>query len=542
MSSEADHGRASPPNDGEEVVALRARSYPGLGLPSVGGHRPNSLGKNISANLLSNGWSTLLSLVLTPVYVRLLGVESYGLIGFYLSWVAILGILDMAISATALRELAWLSARPQERAMMPPLLRTLEVVYWAIVGVLGIGLFASAWLYGPTWLHSKNLSPELVRGALMLMSLSLVVQVPSGLYIGGLMGLQRQVECSALIALFGTVRGVGAVLALSEVYPDIRIFFLWQLAASALQTFVLRWALWTGLRMDDSRPKFSFKMLQSVKGFAGGMVLITGLSVVMTQADKLILSRVVSLEVFGFYMLAWTVASGLYRIATPLTLAFGPHFTELVSRGDDQTLAKRVRLASQLMNVVVLPPAALLVFLSNRILFAWIGDQAVAVAAAPILAITVVGTALSACSYPALSILYSKKQLRPVIAVNVAAVVVLLPLLIVAAIRYGVLAGAVCWGFYGLTTYIAYQISGLRDIPETQPVLTRLLDFAAPCAASLAVAGIARYWLGSMEGRLAFGIVLGFCVVLGWFAALFVCTDLLTNALIKLKWKTSPTL
>ena len=71
----------------------------------------NSLSKNISANLLSNVWLVVLLLLVTPMYVWFLGVESYALIGFYSSWVAILGILDTGISATAMREIAWLEAR-----------------------------------------------------------------------------------------------------------------------------------------------------------------------------------------------------------------------------------------------------------------------------------------------------------------------------------------------------------------------------------------------------------------------------------------------
>ena len=83
--------------------------------------------KNVSANLLANAWSTALALLLTPWYVRLLGVESYALIGFYVSWVAMLGILDTGISATALREIAWLWARPDDRRQAGTLLRSLEV-------------------------------------------------------------------------------------------------------------------------------------------------------------------------------------------------------------------------------------------------------------------------------------------------------------------------------------------------------------------------------------------------------------------------------
>ena len=183
------------------------------------------LGKNISANILSNIWLTLLMLVLTPLYIFLLGVESYGLIGFYLSWVAILGILDVSISLTAVTEIAWRSARPEMKKTIPVLLKSLELAYWIIILVLGFGILIGAWFFGAGWFEAKSLSPDVIRDALMLMAVSLVVQIPSGLYIGGLMGLQRQVECSSLLAIFGTLRGLGSIMVLWFVSSDFTVFF-----------------------------------------------------------------------------------------------------------------------------------------------------------------------------------------------------------------------------------------------------------------------------------------------------------------------------
>lgn len=496
------------------------------------------LGKNISANLLSNAWLTTVTLLFTPLYIRFLGVESYGLIGFYLSWIAVLGILDTGISATAAREMAWLAARLEEKEKIPSLLRSMEVIYWCIILILGVGIMVWAWFFGAGWFQTKNLPPELVRDTLMLMAVSLVVQVPSGLYVGGLMGLQQQVECSGFLALFGTVRGLGAVVVLWKICPDIRAFFLWQIVACVIQTWVMRWLLWKRVRIVRCPARFSLGILHSVKVFAGGMVLITVLGIVMTQADKMILSRVVSLEMFGFYMLAWTVASGLLRVGTPLIQAFGPRFTELVSMGDDKTLAKQVRLASQLMSALILPPAALIVFLSKPILFAWTGNQAVAIGASPILAVMVVGTVLSTCSYPALSILYSRKKLGPVIVANLASLVVLLPLLIAAIVHFGVMGAVFCWGLYGLTQYTVYQVYGLHGIPNAGLISSILRDFIAPCVVSLVVACMVAYLLSKVEGNLILVTLLGFGLIAGWLAALLVCKDLLKIVVEKLKWNT----
>ena len=164
--------------------------------------------------------------------------------------------------------------------------------------------------------------------------------------------------------------------------------------------------------MDGYPAKFSLAMLQSTKGFMGAAALIAVLGIIMAQADKMILTRLITLEAFGFYMLAWAVASGFSRLATPLIQAFSPRFTELVSKGEEKVLAEQFCIASQLMSVLTIPPAAMIFFFSEPIMFAWLSSQVAAEGSAPILAILVLGTVLSSCSFPAVSILYSRKQLR----------------------------------------------------------------------------------------------------------------------------------
>ena len=182
--------------------------------------------KNISVSLISNLWQALLLFLLTPLYLKLLGIESYGLIGFYLSWVTIIGIIDTGLSATTSREITWLSTNAQTSKEIPNLLRSIEIIYWIGIICLGFGLFILAWIFGNQWFKSLIISPEIVRQVLILMIFSLVVQIPNGLYISGLMGLQQQVKSSLVLMVFGSFRGIGAVLIIWLIAPDIRFFFL----------------------------------------------------------------------------------------------------------------------------------------------------------------------------------------------------------------------------------------------------------------------------------------------------------------------------
>tara|TARA_B110000008_G_C16967960_1_gene562775 strand:- start:1503 stop:3002 length:1500 start_codon:yes stop_codon:yes gene_type:complete len=496
------------------------------------------LGKNISANILSNIWLTLLMLVLTPLYIFLLGVESYGLIGFYLSWVAILGILDVSISLTAVTEIAWRSARPEMKKTIPVLLKSLELAYWLIILVLGFGILIGAWFFGAGWFEAKSLSPDVIRDALMLMAVSLVVQIPSGLYIGGLMGLQRQVECSSLLAIFGTLRGLGSIMVLWFVSSDLYSFFLWQIIITLLQTGVLRWSLWRRIDTSEQSAHFSAKMLLTVKEYIGAIMLIGVLGMLLSQADKMILSRMASLEDLGFYMLAWSVALGFSRIATPLINAFSPRFTELVATGDEDGLANQLCVASQFMSVLIIPPAALLVFLSEPILLIWIGNEITAEGTASILTIMVLGTMFSSCAFPSLSILYSRKQLRPVVALNLLCVICLIPLLILSVYYFNTIGAAYMWSIYGIFFYFGCQIIGLRGLPNTTIFSSTLKNFVIPLCVAFSVAGISAYWLSEIKSNLIFVSLFLLSLIIGWFSALLSCRELRKIVLKERMWNT----
>ena len=64
---------------------------------------------NLVSNLLGNVWTALLAFALLPVIIRFLGVQQYGLIGFFTSLQALVILFDAGMSTTLNRWLARLS-------------------------------------------------------------------------------------------------------------------------------------------------------------------------------------------------------------------------------------------------------------------------------------------------------------------------------------------------------------------------------------------------------------------------------------------------
>ena len=61
---------------------------------------------NLVANFAGQGWTAIMVLAFVPLYLKFLGIEAYGLIGFYAMLQAAFQILDLGLSQTINREMA----------------------------------------------------------------------------------------------------------------------------------------------------------------------------------------------------------------------------------------------------------------------------------------------------------------------------------------------------------------------------------------------------------------------------------------------------
>ncbi len=476
------------------------------------------LRRNVLANFAGRGWLALMNLLFVPVYIRYLGPEAYGLIGLFASLWAVLSLLDLGLSATLNRELARMSADDRAGRAARDLVRTLELIYWGTGAVIGAGVLLAAPL-AARWVNTERLPASAVRQSLLLMGMVMALSWPFALYSGGLLGLQRQVLLNGINIGVATVRGVGAVLVLALVSPTVQAFFGWQLLVAALRTVLTGRALWRSLPSVGERARFRRTHLNRIWRFAVGLSGIAVLSVILTQLDKLVLSRLLSLEMFGYYALAAVVAASLECVVSPLFAAMFPRFSRLVATGDRHELARLYHRACQLMALLVLPVAVMVSLFSEELLRIWTRDAVTVAHTHRLVSLLIAGSALNALVNLPYALQLAHGWTTLALWQNVVAVVLLVPLLIGASLRYGGTGAAVVW----IVLNGGYVLFGV-------PVMhTRLLpgeqwrwygqDVAMPLAAALAVILPARLAFPAQLGAPAAVGLLGLILLLGVAAA-----------------------
>lgn len=442
--------------------------------------------RNVVANYLGQGWTALMQFAFVPLYLSYLGVEAFGLIGVFTMLQAWMMLLDLGMTPTLNREMARFTAGSHSARSINDLLRTLEWICVAMAaGIVLVIWAASGWL-ASDWLQPGALPVSSVADAIGLMGIVIALRFVEGIYRGALMGLQRQVFFNAFNALNATLRAAGAVAVLIWVSPTIEAFFIWQACASLFAVAGLALATHRTLPAIDTAARFSKQALLDVRHFAGGMIATTLLALLLTQIDKVLLSRLISLEAFGYYTLAATVASALTLLATPVTQAVYPRLTELATTGDGDALADLYHRSAQAVTVLCAPPALIMILLPEVLLRTWTGDAALSAHTAPLLALLAAGTFLNGLMYMPYMLQLAHGWSGFAVRVNLVAVSVLIPAILWATPRYGATGAA--WAWVALNTgYVTIGIHFMfRRILPSEKMKWYIKDVLIPVAAAAA--------------------------------------------------------
>jgi O-antigen/teichoic acid export membrane protein len=310
-----------------------------------------------------------------------------------------------------------------------------------------------------------------------------------------------------------TIRGVGAVAVLAWVSPTLRAFFAWQGLISALSLVLMALATYSSL--PGAGGRWSTKAMRSVWRFAGGMIGITFLTLLLTQVDKILLSRLLTLHDYGHYALAATVAGGLYMLVSPIAQAWYPRLSALHAAGDRAALARVYHQGAQLVTVILGSVAVVLVVFAEPILNLWIRDPALADRTAPLLALLALGNLLNGLMWIPYQTQLAFGWTALMIRINIAAVLVIVPAILWVTPHYGSEGAAAAW----VALNAGYLVIGVqfmyRRVLSDEKRRWYVEDILRPLSAASIVALVLRWVLPIPESAAwqAIGMLLAFGLV-----------------------------
>ncbi|MDG0835887.1 oligosaccharide flippase family protein [Roseateles saccharophilus] len=406
-----------------------------------------SLKKNILANYISQIYVTLIGIVMVPLYVSYMGAEAYGLVGFFAMLQAWFQLLDMGLTPTMSRETARFNGGATDAMNLRRLLRALEGVF---IGTALLGALAMAFAAGQiasNWLNVRELSLVEVRHAVILIGIIVALRWACGLYRGAISGFERLVWLSALNSAVATARFVLVIPFFIYVGTTPTEFFSYQLTVALLELMVLVVQTYRLMPKSESGidAPWDWAPLRGVLKFSLSIAFTSSVWVMVTQTDKLLLSRILPLADYAYFTLAVLMASGVMIISGPISVALVPRLTRLHAERDETGLVRLYRNATQLVAVIAIPATLVLALFSKQVLWAWTGNAEVAEKAAPILTMYALGNGFLVLAAFPYYLQFAQGNLKLHLIGNILFVLALIPALIWASMTFGVMGAGWAW-------------------------------------------------------------------------------------------------
>jgi O-antigen/teichoic acid export membrane protein len=337
--------------------------------------------RNVLANLLGGGWLMVLTVAITPMQVNLLGIEAYGIVAFISTLQVAFTAVEMGLSSTLTRELA--ADCSASKRDSNDLIRTASTLYWLSAGVMGVALFLLAGPMVQRWFNASALDPQLIERSLQVIAFYLALRWPVSLYTGLLTGLQRMDVLNVVKVSTATLRLAGGIAVLA-LWQSLYAFLLWTALNALIEVVAFGVACRRAHPTMPWRPGIAWSKLKQVWRFSVSMNALSILALLIVQMDRLLISKMLTLEELGYYNLAITASSVISLTVAAVSTAVLPSLAAAYGHGTQDELARRCDRADRLMLGLVSPVAFALIFYSEPILSLWINPEAAAEAARPL--------------------------------------------------------------------------------------------------------------------------------------------------------------
>jgi O-antigen/teichoic acid export membrane protein len=464
--------------------------------------QPVGIRANVAANYFGQIYAAGTGFAFVPVFIRYLGTEAYGLIAVFAIVQTSATLLDMGMRPTLAREMARHGAGGRDAQFSRDLLRTAEILSSCVALVVTFAAWAaSAWL-AAHWLEANRLPQGTVAHALTGMGAICALRLVENVYVGSIVGLQRQVTQCIISCSLMTARAVGGVVVLALVAPDIETFFRWQVLVSLVAIPAYGLVVYRSLSPAPRAAGFSWSLVAELWKFSGGVTANSLLTLLLTQLDKILLSARIPLQQFSYYAVASTLNSALYMLAIPISAAFYPSFAEHSTRNDVDGLRLKYHQAAKLMATIMGSAAMVLGIFAATALQTWTGDGDVTAHATPFLRVLALGTLLNGFVGVPYQLQLATGWTSLTVRVNVAAVSVLAPALFLVIPRYGAIGAAWIWVALNLGYLIFYIHFMHRRLLPTEKWRWYGQDVLLPAAAGALAAVVCRACLPEPSSKI----------------------------------------
>jgi len=326
-------------------------------------------GSNVSVLLVR----VVITFVMTPVYLRVLGVYDYGIWEILVALTGYMGILDIGIKPTVGRFVA------RFHALEDPA-ETQRVFSTATLTMLLIGLLGGLLLLGGSWAWFTFFAPAHYEPRYaILLSLVAITLLAQFLYLvveGALEGFQSFL-LKNLLSITMAITIAVIILAFIDRFDGLLLLAAVTTTASVAKYFIgaglLGMRRFGGLRFalaDCSLEVFRRSFRFGIKSFVQGVA-----SRIHLGSDRIIIGLFLGPAMVPFYAIPANLTNYFRNFGWTMTDVFMPLFSSLDALEDQETMRRVYLVASRYCVGLLLPMAIGAVLVGGPFIGIWLGNQ-----------------------------------------------------------------------------------------------------------------------------------------------------------------------
>ena len=391
-----------------------------------------------------------IGIFMLPFYLKYLGAEAYGLVGFFTMLMSWMVLLDMGLTTTLQREIARLKDKVNGLLELKTLAASIEVFFLIVGIVLVFTIFLGSNWIATNWLDVKELSIDTVAICIKLMAFMIGFRWFVGLYSGAVMGFEDQVWLNKYKIIITSFKFIGSYLLIVYITDNIIHFFVYQLIIGITEYSIIKIKL-NNYFYKVENAKLSFSALKEVAPFALGIAYTSGIWVFVMQLDKLMLSHYLSLKEYGYFSLVVVISNAILQLFQPIGNAILPRMASLLSNDKDSEMIALYHKSTQLVAIIIFSTSGMVAFFSYDLIYSWSGSVEAAKWAAPILFWYALGNAAVALLSFQYYMQYAHGNLKYHIRGNTVFGFFQIALIVYAVHFYGAVGAGITW--FGLQTF-----------------------------------------------------------------------------------------
>lgn len=279
------------------------------------------------------GLNILIQFIYTPIMLRILGQNEYGIYNLASSIIAYLALLSLGFGASYIRYYS--RYKKDEDLIGVSRLNGLYLIVFAVIGLVSLiaGLFLTIninWFYNST--YSVN-DIEIARVLMLFLTVNMAISFPASLFTSYITSQERFIF-QKIVNMGKTIISPAVnIILLYMGYGSIGMVITTTLVSLTVD-FTNIYYCFKKLDMKISFRKPDFSLLKEIFAFSVFIALNQLIDQINWQTDKIVLGKVVSGASVAIYAVGANINNMFTSFSSAISGVFAPKINMIVSRNE----------------------------------------------------------------------------------------------------------------------------------------------------------------------------------------------------------------